>query len=147
MAIRAHSTFVPRRRQLLPIAGKVYASASEKPPAQSCAPPPQKDEFRPFAKVRPTVGTVPHSPFVTEDVNKIQTSDLASARQKPMHRPLRRAPLPPPIDFADRVALLERRERILDLAEALLDLADAFRHRGGSRPWPRSWHRVPVTGF
>lgn len=31
-----------------------------------------------------------------------------------------------PIDFADRVALLERRERILDLAEALLDLADAM---------------------
>lgn len=31
-----------------------------------------------------------------------------------------------PVDFADRVALLERRERILDLAEALLDLADAM---------------------
>jgi hypothetical protein len=31
-----------------------------------------------------------------------------------------------PIDFADRLALLERRERILDLAEALLDLADAM---------------------
>ncbi|APT48409.1 hypothetical protein BSA145_21325 (plasmid) [Bacillus safensis] len=31
-----------------------------------------------------------------------------------------------PVDFVDRVALLEQRERILDLAEALLDLADAM---------------------
>lgn len=126
MATRAHSTPAPaiRRRQPLPTAGRVYAQEGEKPPAQNCAPLPQKDEFRPFAEVRPTVGTsLP--PFVSGEMSKIQISDL----DLPVRR-LRTAFYAAghllPIDFADRVALLERRERILDLAEALLDLADAM---------------------
>ncbi|WP_145142948.1 hypothetical protein [Roseomonas gilardii] len=92
------------------------------------------------------MGTVPHSPFVTEDVNKIQTSDL-DPPVRSLCTAFYAAGHFPPIDFADRVALLERRERTLDLAEALLDLVDAFRHRGQQTPWPRSWHRVPGTGF
>ena len=124
MATRAHSTLAPRRRQPLPATGRVYAQEGEKPPAQNCAPLPQKDEFRPFAEVRPTVGTsLP--PIVSGEMSKIQISDL----DLPVRR-LRTAFYAAghllPIDFADRVALLERRERILDLAEALLDLADAM---------------------
>jgi hypothetical protein len=93
----------------------LFPSVGENLPAQNCAPLPQKDEFRPFAEVLPTVGTshpseagIPALP-----VRRLRTAFYAAGHLLP-------------IDFADRVALLERRERILDLAEALLDLADAM---------------------
>jgi hypothetical protein len=115
MATRANSTLAPRRRQPLPAAGRVYAPAGEKPSAQNCAPLPQKDEFRPFAEIRPTVGTSPpaEAGIPAFPIRRLRAAFYAAGHLLP-------------IDFADRVALLERRERILDLAEALLDLADAM---------------------
>ena len=58
-------------------------------------------------------GTVVIPNFVDNSIRRLRTSFYAAGHLLP-------------IDFADRLALLERRERILDLAEALLDLADAM---------------------
>ena len=116
MATRAHSTLAPRRRQPLPTAGRVHAQEGEKPPAQFCAAPPQKDaNFASYPEALPTVGTSPpaEAGIPALPVRRLRTAFYAAGHLLP-------------IDFADRVALLERRERILDLAEALLDLADAM---------------------
>lgn len=121
MADRVHST---ERRRLSATGADHFTQAGGNLPAQNCAPLLQKDEFHPFAEVRPTVGTsLP--PIVSGEMSKIQISDL----DLPVRR-LRTAFYAAghllPIDFADRVALLKQRGRILDLAEALLDLADAM---------------------
>ena len=116
MATRAHSTLAPRRRQPLPTAGRVHAQEGEKHPAQFCAAPPQKDaNFASYPEALPTVGTSPpaEAGIPALPVRRLRTAFYAAGHLLP-------------IDFADRVALLERRERILDLAEALLDLADAM---------------------
>ena len=75
---------------------------------------PRRRQSATGADLFPQTGENPHSPTQAEipalPVRRLRIAFYAAGHLLP-------------IDFADRLALLEQRERILDLAEALLDLS------------------------